>query len=211
MTDRLSALAFCGAFNPPTCAHLELAALAMHKTGREAVVFVPSKSKYIEKDQGKDFAFSDEQRLDMLRSCAVSRPWMHVWDGEIRAERQPRTYETLCHLREKGIDTALLLGSDKLSELAHLWLYVPEIAREFGIVCLARNEDDCVAIITQDPFLAALSDFIQIIVTPQQTRNISSSQARAFMRMGGNDAREKLSQILPEEVFTLLETQDYIS
>ena len=110
MTDRLSGLAFCGAFNPPTRAHLELSELALRETGREAVVFVPSKSRYIAEDQGKDYAFSDGQRLAMLRACAETRPWMRVWDGEIRAPRQPRTYETLCRLREEGVDPALLLG-----------------------------------------------------------------------------------------------------
>ena len=40
-------LAFFGAFNPPTVAHVESARFAMERTGREGVVFVPSKSVYI--------------------------------------------------------------------------------------------------------------------------------------------------------------------
>ncbi|MCR4708565.1 MAG: nicotinate-nicotinamide nucleotide adenylyltransferase [Clostridiales bacterium] len=205
MSDRLSALAFCGAFNPPTRAHLELPELALMKTGREAVVFVPSKSRYIAEDQGKDYAFSEEQRLAMLRACAEKRPWMRVWDGEIRAKRQPRTYETLCRLREEGVDASLLLGSDKLPELAHLWLHVPEIAKEFGIVCLARNSDDCVAIIAEDPFLTTLSECITLVATPPGTREVSSSQARALLREDGKEAKEALSRILPEEVLRMLE------
>ena len=108
------ALAFFGAFNPPTVAHVELACFAMEATGREGVVFVPSKSVYIRDEQGKDFAYSDWQRLEMLRRAAASRPWMAVTDWELKAEVQPRTYETLCHLRDEGYAPTLLIGSDKL-------------------------------------------------------------------------------------------------
>ena len=75
----------------------------------------------------------------MLRAAAASRPWMRVEDWELREERQPRSYDTLCHLRSRGETAALLMGSDKLPELEHGWLHVPEIAAEFGIVCLARG------------------------------------------------------------------------
>ena len=51
------ALAFFGAFNPPTTAHLELARYALEQTGRETVVFVPSRSAYIREEQGKDYAY----------------------------------------------------------------------------------------------------------------------------------------------------------
>ena len=75
-------LAFFGAFNPPTVAHLDVARVAMEKTGREGVVYVPSKSVYIHDEQGKDFAYSDRQRLEMLRRAAASRPCVEVTDWE---------------------------------------------------------------------------------------------------------------------------------
>ena len=91
-------LVFFGAFNPPTIAHIDLARFALEKTDREGVIFVPSKSVYIEGEQGKDFAYSDVRRLAMLRAAAMSRPWMRVTDWEICADTQPRTYDTLRHL-----------------------------------------------------------------------------------------------------------------
>ena len=136
-------LAFFGDFNPPTVAHLDVARVAMEKTGREGVVYVPSKSVYIHDEQGKDFAYSDRQRLEMLHRAAANRPWMEVTDWEIRAEIQPRTYETLCHLRNEGYALSLLVGSDKLPELEHGWRHVAEIAREFGFVCASRGADEC--------------------------------------------------------------------
>ena len=198
---RLSALAFCGAFNPPTLAHVNLAEAALRETGREAVVFVPSQSRYIEEDQGKDYAFSGEERLAMLRALGASRPWLRAWDGELRAARQPRTYETLCRLREEGTDAALLLGSDKLPELGSRWLRVPEIAEEFGIVCLARGGDDCAAIIAADPCLRALAGRIRVVATPDDWRDVSSSRVRAALRAGDGAA---LRAMLPPEVLALL-------
>ena len=81
------ALAFFGAFNPPTAAHLRLAEHAMRQAGREVTVFVPSQTVYIRDAQGKDYAFPDEARLRMLRAAAAVRPWMRVCDWEMRQKR----------------------------------------------------------------------------------------------------------------------------
>ena len=70
--SNLPALLFGGAFNPPTKAHIHLAELALAETGRRQVIFMPSKSRYIEEDQGKDFAYSEEKRLALLKSAAFT-------------------------------------------------------------------------------------------------------------------------------------------
>jgi len=171
-------LAFFGAFNPPTKAHLELAHSAMLESGREGVVFVPSKSRYIRTQQGKDFAFSEETRLEMLNSAAHSRDWMRVSDWEIRLSEQARTYRTLVHLREEGYEPALLMGSDKLPELETGWWHVDGIASEFGIVCMARGEDDVEGMLANDPFLRKIAPFIQVIRTPDSHRLVSSTLVR---------------------------------
>ena len=65
------ALAFFGAFNPPTLAHLELAEYALAGTGRETVVFVPSRSAYIREDQGKVKAQDVGQGNQLVRGRNV--------------------------------------------------------------------------------------------------------------------------------------------
>ena len=197
------ALAFFGAFNPPTAAHLSLADFALAATGREKVVFVPSKSVYIRYSQGKDFAYDDGQRLAMLRKAASLRPWMEVTDWEIRQDRQPRTYETLCHLRDSGYGAALLIGSDKLPELEHGWLHVEEIAREFGIVCLTRGKDECAGMIRRDPYLCALSPYIRVLETPEDTRNVSSTRVRELVREMRR-LRTELEALTPPEILPML-------
>ncbi len=196
-------LAFFGAFNPPTSAHLELARFALEAVQADSVIFVPSRSAYIRGEQGKDFAYSDGQRLAMLREAAKSRPWMEVTDWELRLDRQPRTYETLCHLRETGPAPSLLIGSDKLAELEHGWLHVEEIAREFGIVCLARGSDRCADMIRESAFLSSLAPRIRVLETPEQTRAVSSTMVRQRVREI-RSLREELGSLVPREILPML-------
>lgn len=201
------ALAFFGAFNPPTLAHLNLAEYALGKTGRETVVFVPSRAVYIREEQGKDFAYPDRQRLAMLRAAAESRPWMTVTEWEISRDYQPRTYETLCHLRDEGTEAALLMGSDKLPELEHKWLHVREIAEQFGIVCLERGGDNCGRIIRKSVFLRELAPWIRTLETPQEMKQISSTQVRKLV-MEKQRAEQKLAEMVPAEILKMLGTKE---
>ena len=197
------ALAFFGAFNPPTTAHLELAHYALERTGRETVVFVPSRSAYIREEQGKDYAYSDRARLAMLRAAREKRPWMAVTDYELTLDHQPRSYETLCRLKEEGYEAALLMGSDKLTELETGWIYVREIAEEFGIVCLTRGSDACGEMIREDPYLRTLAPYIRILETPRETRDISSTAGRQRVKRI-REAREEIAGMVPEEIVDLV-------
>ncbi len=201
------ALAFFGAFNPPTVAHLNLAEFALRQTGREQVIFVPSKSVYIRDEQGKDFAYSDGQRLRMLQTAAQTRPWMSVTGWEMAQPRQPRTYETLCHLRAEGIQAALLLGSDKLPELEHGWQYVENITKEFGIVCMSRGGDECRRMIQEDDYLRSLAPYITVLDTPEATKGVSSTAVRrrvAEMKR----LQSEIAAMVPGEILPLLQNEE---
>ncbi len=199
----MRALVYGGAFNPPTAAHIELAEFACRRTDSDCVIFVPTKMTYIRDDQGKDFAFGNEQRLQMLETIARKREWMIVSDYEIKAETQPRTYMTLCHLRDLGYDCRLLVGSDKLTELEHGWMYMDEIFMQFGIVCMQRSNDDCEKIIADDPYLCRYRDRIELIDTPDTYQNYSSSRIRELLRSSEPDTAE-LRRLLPEELYGLI-------
>jgi len=193
-------LAFCGAFNPPTRAHLGLADFAWRNTGREGVMFVPSRSDYIRNDQRKNGVLSGEKRLALLRKLAETRPWMLVTDQELCQPSQPRTYVTLCMLRDEGYSPTLLLGSDKLPELS-TWKYMPDLILEFGIVCLTRGADSCSRIIGEDPFLRDVKDRITVLETPDDWKSISSSAAREALREG---RRDDLTRLVPPEIVGML-------
>ena len=98
---------------------------------------------------------------------------------------------------------SLLMGSDKLRELSTSWRYVPEIAREFGIVCLARGTDSCPEIIRNDPFLRAISDRIILPDIPDDWRGISSTAVRETLRQPEN-TEELFTGLVPDEIRTMV-------
>lgn len=188
---------FGGAFNPPTLAHINLAEYVNEYLQEDGVIYMPSKMTYIENDEGKNFAFPDEIRYAMLEKIAESRPWMQVSDYEIRMEQQPRTYATLCHLREEGKNCRLLFGSDKLEELETVWRNVDKIGSEFGIICMVRSEDDVDAMLNATDFLRSIRKYIQIVETPKEFRSVSSSKVRALFQEG---KFEEIQKLVPQEL-----------
>lgn len=195
-------LAFFGAFNPPTKAHVDLAKLAMDQAHASAVIFIPSKASYITDAQQKSFAFSDAQRLDMLYSVYENnRDWMLFTDHEIKSNTQPRTYDTLCWLRDRnGFSPILLVGSDQLFAMQSGWKHVPEIAKEFGIICLSRYESQMSELLDSNAFYRAIAPYVQVVEAPEAYHWMSSTEARSEMR----DIQRKLrvlQRILPDEIY----------
>jgi nicotinate (nicotinamide) nucleotide adenylyltransferase len=212
------ALVFVGAFNPLTEGHLASAENALREIARgdsgfARVVFVPSRMGYIRGEQHKDMSIPDGERFRMLCLAAEKRPWMMVSDIELRSASQPRTYSTLCRLRdERGIDGMLLIGSDKLSELQSVWRHVEEIGREFGIAVMSRNHDDTEKLLETDPYLRALRPYVKVVRSPGFTQDISSTQVRKLLREAASepdgDRKEKLLRgvraCVPDEILPVL-------
>ena len=197
----MKVLAFFGAFNPPTVAHIDLAKYALDQTDADKVIFVPSKSSYISGVQRKDYAFSDSERLEMLNVAAALRPWMLVSGIEICRETQPRTYDTLCALRELGFAPSLLLGSDKLPELEKGWKHIDEISKEFGIICLCRGNDNCERMISENKYLSTISKYIRIVKTPEDMHFISSTAVRHDIM--DNGILDETGSMLTKEVLEI--------
>lgn len=195
----MKGLFFGGAFNPPTVAHVELANYVRKYLDYDKVVFVPSKDKYIKNEENKELIFTEGERYMMLRRISISRPWMDISDIEIRAEDQPRTYRSMCILRDRGYDLKLLIGSDWLNNLEHGWLYVKEICEEFGIVVMTRNNDDVKEMIEKSPFLKQFASYITIVQTPDRYRGVSSTKARTLLNQLREEVRE-LKGMLPDEL-----------
>lgn len=159
---------------------------------------------YITGDQGKDYAFDNETRLAMLRKIAEKREWMEVTDYEIRADHQPRTYETLQALKKQGYEVKLLFGSDKLPELEHGWRHIPELCRQFGIAVMSRNNEDVQKILDNDPYLSSLKEYFTIIPTPDTYQNVSSTAVRSEL-MHMQAAAAAIRKMVPEELGDLHE------
>ncbi len=193
----MKVLFYGGAFNPVSKAHIELANYVRTSLQFDKVIFMPTKDQYIKHDEGKDFVIKDEKRKKLLEVVAKENDWMIVSDYELNLESQPRTYETLCFLRNEGYDLKLLIGSDWLLKLNSGWKYVDEIMHEFGVVLMTRNHDDIEQIIENDAYLKQYKDYITCITTPSFYQNISSTKIRHALF---SENIQELEQMLPKEI-----------
>lgn len=174
----MKTIVFVGAFNPITIAHFESAKFAFEQTQAKQVLFVPSKAEYIRFDQQKSGVLSDQRRLDLLRKVAKHTTWMDVSDIEIQQDHQPKTYNTLQQLKMHGYDCQLLIGSDKLLEIATSWANKEKLLSEFGLVCLSRNQDDPQAMVESTPLLKQNQQNIVLLHGNVAYQDISSSMVR---------------------------------
>lgn len=201
MGNTKKVLAFFGAFNPPTKAHVDLAKLAMEHTDNTGVVFVPAKASYILNEQEKRFAYSDEERVEMLRRIHCLNSWMDFTTHDILSKEQPRSYETLKWLRDEcGLKPTLLVGADQFCDMGRSWKYVSEIANEFGIVCLTRSINNAEFMLANNPFYQKIAPHVTVVQSPKEYENISSTNARVTMSI----IQERIAALrhtLPEEVF----------
>ena len=200
-------LAFFGAFNPPTKAHIDLAKLAMEQTGMEGVVFIPSKSTYILNDQKKSFAFSDEERVDMLYEIRRSNSWMDFITHDMISEKQPCSYETLRWLRGAyNYQPSLLVGADQFARMEDEWKHVEEIAKEFGIVCMPRYLfHRTEGLLKNVPFYQKIAPYVTLVKVPYEYEYnpISSSRARAYLRVI-QEGLEDLRNAVPPEIYVYI-------
>lgn len=199
----MKGLLFGGAFNPLTNAHLFLAEQALKETGSDYVLFMPSKSDYILSTEGKGYSFSDQERLQMLLEVSKSHSWMKVSDYELSLKEQPRTYFTLKHFEERGEKLSLLIGSDWLIDMKKRWKYVDEIASQFGIVVMERNEDEARSIVMNDESMTNLLPYFTFIKSSSVYRTISSSKVRELL-LEGKENQNEIKRMVPKEVYDYL-------
>lgn len=196
-------IAFYGAFNPPTWAHVHIAQAVQRQlsnTGNVVeIVFVPSRADYILKEQHKNLAFESYDRAVMLmRLCGVMKN-MHVSIIDIAADHQPRTYESLCMLRNRGDNCSLLIGADQLLTFETGWKNPDKILEEFGLVCVSRGDVNAHEIIEKSPLLQAHIDNIAVVDVPEKIKDISSTKIREILMQKTIDekAMKELETLMP--------------
>lgn len=202
----MKVILFGGAFNPVTLAHINLAKHVKETLNYDKVIFMPSKSHYILSTENKDFAFSEEERLKMLKEVENSYDFVSASDYELKQDSQPRTYFTLKYLSTKYDKVSLLIGSDWLNLLETKWMYVDKILDEFDLIVIKRN-DDIKKIIEDSSYLKRIKDKITFIDDITEYKDISSSKVREYLSK--NDF-ESVKKYVPECVFNYLERKkDY--
>lgn len=181
-------LVFCGAFNPPTVAHLHAAQLSLEAAQADALVWVPSKTDYVSGVQKKSILLDDALKLKALSSMLFCengswRPGcenQYVSRFKLDSPVQPKTIETLRHFQKKypNCRFILVMGSDKLPELENGWAEVDELLCSFGVITLQRGNDDVQSLILKNPFLSRYSDRICVISPGISEQILSATQVR---------------------------------
>lgn len=199
-------IAFYGAFNPPTWAHVRIAQAVQGELSDvrhiAEIIFVPSQANYILKEQHKNLAFGSYDRAVMLmRLCRAFslRNYMRVSLVDIAADHQPRTYESLCALRNNGEDCSLLIGADQLRTFETGWKNPDKILEEFGLVCVSRGDINVREVIEKSPLLQAHIDNIAVVDVPEKINDISSTKIREILmrKTIDEDAMKELETLMP--------------
>ena len=137
----------------------------------------------------------------MLEEICAADPCLWYSVHDLKHVPQPRTYDSLREIREMGkYDPSLLIGADQLMNMASGWLHVPEIAREFGIVCLTRSAVSIQAVLSSSDFYKDIAPYVQVVEAPNTYRWISSTDARASLRII-EERFASLRKVLPAPVY----------
>lgn len=206
--DEKKIIVFCGAFNPPTIAHLHAAQLAKQTIHADKIIWVPSKTEYIEDVQHKTHVFSSKDRLNMLFKMRYgnSSKYLPECEGmeisliEIHSKTQPKTYETLNAFQERypKKEIFLLIGSDKLHELSS-WANIDYLLTNYKIIVVPRAEENPESIINNDKFLSGYKNSFIICADTIPEKTVSSTQARQKIQTIKTEI-EQLKKILPRYV-----------
>lgn len=106
-------LLFGGTFDPPHCAHVELATRAANAAGCERVVYIPAAQSPLKLD-APDTA--PEHRLAMLAIAVRDRPNAHISTAELERGGVSYFIDTLEAIRARvpaGTDLCFLVGADQ--------------------------------------------------------------------------------------------------
>ena len=203
-------IAFCGAFNPPTVAHLHAAQLAIESVKADLLLWVPSKTDYIRDIQRKDRVFTNDERMEILLKMLMGDGWyslpgfekMQVLPWELYSKVQPKTYETLDAIQKEHpqAQVYLLMGSDKLPELEHEWVNIEYLLTHYRIIVLPRFNENVSEIIAGNDFLSTHKESFVVCSKGVEEQNLSSTEARKEIRKVEKEL-EILKKMLPRYVF----------
>ena len=151
-----------GSFNPPTIAHLAIAAAARDQCGLDRVDLVVSRVA-LAKEHVQHPPF--DERVAILERVAATRPWL----GVVVTEAQ-----LLADIAE-GYDV-LVVGADKWAQVQDVAFYAgSEAARDAAVARLPK-----VALVPRPPH--QLPDGQRVLAIPAEMSEVSSTLARGGRR-----------------------------
>ncbi len=177
---------FGGSFNPPHKMHHNIALQLLNKNYVDKIIYVPTGSKYMYKDN----LLSDKNRLDMLKLMINNDKRCIVSDYELK-NRVVYTYETLNYFKKcYPKDTIYFVcGTDNLSYIDK-WEKGIEILENYKILVIRREAEDISSLLKK---YKKYQD--NIIITDVTPSTLSSTLIRE--KINNN---EEISDYLDESV-----------
>ena len=174
MINKKVIIFFGGAFNPPLISHFSLAEQVVNEYEQvEKVIFVPVNGLYEKSD-----LLDNLDRYNMVKLVTDENEKFEVSRIEIDSVRSLYTIESLKIIQEQYPEHEVwfAIGTDNLKTL-HAWKKASELASEFKVLVLERDEDKMEEIIEKNPFLKEYeSSFIKV------KENVRSNLCSTFVR-----------------------------
>lgn len=183
---------FGGSFNPPLYSHFSLAEQIVNEYEIvQKVIFVPVNGKY-----EKQELLSNEHRYKMLAIVCNKNKNFEVSRVELESNRPLYTIETLKEIQQQYPDHEIwfTIGSDNLRTL-HTWERATELAKNFKILILERDQDRMEEIIQNNSFLQENKQAF-IKVKNNIRSNLSSTFVREKIKRG-----KSIRYLTPDEVY----------
>lgn len=168
---------FGGSFNPPHKMHLRMAKELLDDGFLDKIIYVPTGSKYIYKNN----LVSDQDRFNMLKIMIKDDKRLEVSDFELQT-RNIYTYETLEYFKGVYLDDEIyfILGTDNLTYVDR-WKYGVELLENNKFMVIRRKTDDI------EKILKKYAKYREnIVVSEVSESNISSTMIREKLKNNEN-------------------------
>ncbi|KMZ73910.1 Nicotinate-nucleotide adenylyltransferase [Zostera marina] len=186
-----------GSFNPPTYMHLRMFELAKDALTARGYLVIAGYMSPVNDAYGKKGLLPAEHRIRMCELATGSSSFVMVDQWEAMQKSYQRTLVVLSRIQtyfrksflkvEDSLQVMLLCGSDLLESFATPEVWIPEqvktICRNFGVVCIHREQKDMEKLISSDEILNENKS--NIIVVDEIVPNlISSTRVRGCIQRG---------------------------
>ncbi len=170
-----------GCFNPPTCAHVDLAKDMIDNLGLDRIIFVPV-GDYYEKPNLENSI----HRYNMLKIATKQIDKIEVEDIEIKSDGKLYAKDAFKMLQEKYLeeDIYFIMGSDNFSKM-HTWKEYGYIIQKYKYIIVKRPNSD----------IDIKRENI-IYYTPTEVKNISSTLIRKLLKN-----KENLDNYIDKDVY----------
>lgn len=190
---------FGGAFNPPTCAHLELAKQVIKELSIDKIFFVPVGNLY-----QKENLIDEKYRYEMLEKLCSKYEFLEVSNLEMNLKNNLKAidvFEIIIKtykekIEKENLEIFFIMGSDNLVKMKK-WKDAEKLISKYKYIILDREENDIEEIFKKNELLNKYKSNFKILEKNKQEK-VSSTKVREYIKQ--NDEK-KVCEMIPEEIY----------